>query len=120
MNDESNFDQLDELLARPANIIDKGFSARVASQTNRLNRTRRNLFLVTGLGWFVLMLAAAAPQALYGNLTTLAMSFNLADLYAVANDQLQSLSLTSDETPYTTLTAAGLALIALVRAVSRA
>ena len=113
MNDNSDFDQLDALLAQPAVIADRGFSERVAQKMRRLNTARRNIFLITGFCWLALVLIAASPQAIYTDFSTLALSLDISSIYSSVLNQIQSLSGSAQQLPYPTLAAALLSFAAV-------
>lgn len=113
MNDNSDFDQLDALLAKPAVIANRGFSERVEHRMVKLNTARRNVFLVTGFCWLALVLIAASPQAIYADFSTLALSLDIGNIYPYLLSQFQSLSGSAQQLPYPTLAAALLSLAAV-------
>lgn len=120
MNDNSDFDQLDALLAQPATIADRGFSERVEQRIRRSNTARRNLFLVTGFGWLALMLIAASPQAIYVDLTTIATSLDLASIGAAIDYLYQTVSNPLQPMPVTTIAATVISLAAVISMAVRA
>ena len=120
MNDNSDFDQLDALLAQPAAIADRGFSERVLQRMVRLNTARRNIFLVTGFCWLALVLIAASPQAIYADFSTLALSLDTSSIYSYTLSQFQSLSDSVQQLAYPTLAAALLSLAAVASMALRA
>ncbi len=120
MNDNSDFDELDALLARPAMIIDAGFSERVTQQTRNLHKTRRNLFLLIGLVWFVLISIAASPQAITGDMITLAQSLEIGSLYPTVISHIQSAMASLEQLPVATIAAAILSLAAVAGMAIRA
>lgn len=120
MNDNSNFDQLDALLAQAPELSDRGFSDRVRLQTGKLNRTRRRVFLVTGLCWLVLMVIAASPQAIYTDILSIALTFDVSNFYSFALNQIQILSSSVQQLPYPTLAAGLLSLAAITSIAVRA
>ena len=113
MNDNTDSVQLDALLARPAKLSDRGFSDRVTMRVGGLHRARRNLFLIMGLGWFVLMLVAASPQAIYADIFTLVQSLEIGSLYPYVLEQIQSAFASPEQFPYSTIAVAILSLIAV-------
>lgn len=113
MNNDTDFEQLNALLARPAMPADRGFSERVLLQAGKTQRTRRYLFLAMGLCWFVLMFVAASPQAIYADLMTLAASVETMNLSNIASDQIELATSTARQLPYSTATLLLLALAAL-------
>ena len=120
MNNSSDFDRLDELLAQPALIADRGFSTGVELRIGRLNTKRRNVFLLTGLCWLALVILAASPQAIYADLATLAMSLDIGSIYAYAAEQIRSLSGSTAQPPYKALGAAFLSIAAVLSMAVRA
>lgn len=120
MNDTSDLDQLDALLAQPAVIADRGFSERVEQRVGKLNTARRNVFLITGFCWLALVLIAASPQAIYADFSTLVLSLDISSVYSYALNQFQSLSGSVQQLPYPTLAAALLSLAAVASMVVRA
>ncbi|PCI75466.1 MAG: hypothetical protein COB20_12830 [SAR86 cluster bacterium] len=120
MNDNSDFNQLDALLAQPAVIADRGFSERVKQRMSKSNTARRNVFLITGFCWLALVLIAASPQAIYADFSTLALSLDISSLYPSVLNQFQSLSSSAQQLPYPTLAAALLSLAAVASMVVRA
>lgn len=113
MNDDTEYDRLDELLARPALSADRGFAERVVHEARKTNRSRHYLFLGAGISWLLLMLIAASPQAIYADLLTLAQSLESVSLYDLASNQLEFASSTAAQLPYSAATLALLALAAL-------
>lgn|GEM_PF-5997973 len=113
MNDDTDFEQLDALLARPATPADRGFSERVVLRAGKSQRTRRYLFLAMGLCWFVLMFVAASPQAIYADLMTLAQSLETISLRNTVSDQIEFATSAARQLPYSTATLLLLALAAL-------
>ncbi|MBL4572672.1 MAG: hypothetical protein JKY86_06325 [Gammaproteobacteria bacterium] len=113
MNDNSDFDQLDALLAQSAVIADRGFSERVKQRIGKSNTIRRNVFLITGLCWLALVLIFASPQAIYTDFSTLALSLDIGNIYSYALSQFPSLSDSVRQLSYPTL-AAGLVSLAAV------
>jgi len=120
VNDNSDFDQLDALLAQPAVIADRGFSERVEQRMSKSNTARRNVFLITGLCWLALVLIAASPQAFYLDFSTLVLSLDIGSIYSTVLSQFQSLSGSVQQLPYPTLAAALLSLAAVASMVVRA
>jgi hypothetical protein len=120
VNNNSDFDQLDALLAQPAVIADRGFSGRVVQRIGKLNTTRRNLFLITGFCWLALALIAASPQAIYADFSTLALSLDIRSIYPYVLSQIQSLSSSAQALPYPTLAAAFFSLAAVASMAIRA
>jgi len=120
VNDTSDLNQLDALLAQPAVIADRGFSERVEQRIGKLNTARRNLFLITGFCWLALVLVAASPQAIYTDFSALVLSLDIGSLYPNALSQLQSLSGSAQQLPYPTIAAALLSLAAVASMVVRA
>ena len=120
MNDNSDFDQLDALLARPAVMADRGFSERVMRRARNLHRTRRNLFLLMGLGWFLLMFIAATPQAIYTDMSTLTQSLDIGSLYPYVLGNIQSAIASPEQLPFTEIAVAMLSLAAVVSMAIRA
>ena len=120
MNDRSEFDQLEELLAQPALIADRGFSTRVEVRMGKLNTKRRNVFLITGLSWLTLVLLAASPQAIYADLMTLVISLDISSIYSYALEQVLSLSRSTQQLPYKALGAALLSVAAIASMLVRA
>jgi hypothetical protein len=120
VNDNSDFDQLDALLAKPAVIADRGFSERVEQRMVKLNTARRNVFLVTGFCWLALVLIAASPQAIYADFSTLALSLDISSIYSYVLSQSQSISDTAQALPYPTVAAALLSLAAVASMAIRA
>ena len=120
MNDSSDFDRLEELLAQPALIADRGFSTRVESRIGKLNTKRRNVFLITGLCWLALVILAASPQAIYADLMTLAISLDISSIYSYALEQFRSLSGSTQQLPLKTLGAALLSVAAIASMLVRA
>jgi len=120
VNDNSDFDQLDALLAQPAVIADRGFSERVEQRLGKANTARRNVFLITGFCWLALVLIWASPQALYADFSTLLLSLDIGSSYSTVLSQIQSLSSSVEQLPYPTLAAAVLSLAAVASMVVRA
>lgn len=120
MNDNSDFDQLDALLAQPAVIADRGFSERIQQRIGKSNTARRNVFLITGFCWLALVLISASPQIIYADFSTLVLSLDIGSVYSYALNQLQSLSGSAAQLSYPTLAAALLSLAAVASMVVRA
>lgn len=120
MNDDSDFDQLDTLLAQPAAVADRGFSERVEQRIGKLNTARRNVFLITGFCWLALVLIAASPQAIYADFSTLALSLDINSIYSYVLSQFQALSGSAQQIPFPTLAAAILSLAAVASMTIRA
>ncbi len=120
MNDSSDFDQLDALLAQPAVIADQGFSERVEQRILKLNTARRNVFLITGFCWLALVLIAASPQAIYADFSTLVLSLDVGSIYSYVFSQIQSLTSSAQQLPYPTLAAGLLSLAAVASMAMRA
>lgn len=120
MNDNSDFDQLDTLLAQPAVIADRDFSERVMRRIARLTSSRRNVFLITGFCWLALVFITASPQAIYADFSTLVLSLDIANIYSFAFGQIQTLSSTVQQLPYPTVAAALLSLGAVASMAIRA
>lgn len=120
MNDNSDFDQLDALLAQPALLADRGFSERVAQRLRRFASVRRNIFLITGLCWLALVFIAASPEALYAAFSTLVLSLDVASIYSSLSSQIQSLGGITQQLPYTTVAATVLSLAAVASIAIRA
>jgi hypothetical protein len=119
VNDNSDFDQLDALLAQPAVIADRGFSERVKQRIEKSNNARRNIFLITGFCWLALVLISASPQAIYADFSTLVLSLDIGSIYSYILSQFQSLSSSAQQLPYPTLAAALLSLAAVASMVVR-
>lgn len=113
MIDDLESDQLDTLLARPALLADRGFSKRVALRASYARNRRRNLFLLMGLAWFVLMFITASPQAVVADIVTLAQSLDIGSLYPYVLDRIQSFIAAPEQLPYSTIAAAVLSLLAI-------
>ncbi|MFT7471626.1 MAG: hypothetical protein ACI8XU_001522 [Kiritimatiellia bacterium] len=120
MNDNSDFDQLDALLAQPAVIADRGFSERVEQRITKSNNARRNIFLITGFCWLALVLISASPQVFYADFSTLLLSLDFGSSYSAVLSQIQSLSSSTQQLPYPTLAAAALSLAAVASMLVRA
>jgi len=120
VNDNSDFDRIDMLLAQPAVIADRGFSQRVARRIGKLNTARRNVFLITGFCWLALVLVAASPHALYADFSTLALSLDIHSIYSYVLSQFQSLSGSAQALPYPILAAGLLSLAAVASMAIRA
>ncbi len=114
MNNDSEFDRLDNLLAQPASIADRGFSRRVEQKILKLHSARSKLFLITGLCWLALVFIAASPQAIYADFSNLAMTLDLGSLYAILLSESQSLISSLQQLPTTTLAAALLSVAAVI------
>lgn len=119
MNSNSDFDQLDALLAHPAELADRGFSDRVSMKTAKLNRTRRRVFLATGLCWLALIVIATSPQAIYTDILTIALTFDIGNIYSFALSQIQILGSFVQQLPFPTLAAGLLSLAAIASMVVR-
>ncbi len=120
MNDDPDFDQIESLLRRPAVIADRGFSERVALQTIKLSKARRKLFLITGLCWFVLILLAASPQAIYTDIVMLAQSLDIGGFYPTAITYIQSVIASPEQLPFTAIAATILSFAAVASMAIRA
>ncbi len=120
MNDNSDFDQLDALLARPAVLADRGFSERVTGRMRNLHKTRRMLFLVMGLGWLLLMFVAGSGQAVTADVITLVRSLELGSLYPYLLSHIQSAITSPEQLPFTTIAVAILSLAAVASMAIRA
>lgn len=120
MNDNLEFEQLDKLLAQPALLADKGFSEKLNHRFNKLNTARRNVFLVTGLSWFVLMIITVSPQALFANLYTLAMAMDISSVFIYLGQQYQSFNLTNLQSSYSTVAVITLSVAAVLSMAVRA
>lgn len=113
MNEDSDFDQLDALLAQSVVIADRSFSDRVEQRIGKLHTARRNIFLITGLCWLALVVIAESPQAIYTDFSTLALSLDINSIYSYVLSQFESLSGSAQQLPYPTLDAALLSLAAV-------
>jgi len=120
MNSNSGFNELDALLAKPPTLSDRGFSERINKQIERSNIARRNLFLITGLSWLLLTFIASSPQAIYGDLATVALSLDIASLYSGSAELLQSLIDAIQKMPYTTIATAIISAAAVLGMAIRA
>jgi len=120
VNENSEFEQLERLLAHPPALADRGFSERVESRIGRSNSARRNLFLVTGFSWLALMLIAASPQSIYADLMTIASSLDLTSIGSAINYLSQSLSNPTLQVPYTTVGATIISFVAVISMAVRA
>ncbi len=120
MKDNTEFDQLDALLARPAVMADRGFSERVAQRAGSVQRTRRNLFLVMGLGWLVLMFIAGSPQAIAADLLLLAQSLEIGSVYTTALATIQTAIASPEQLPFTAIVVIMLSLAAVASMAIRA
>ena len=120
MNDNSEFIKLDKLLAHPPVLADSGFSERVESRIRSSNSARRNLFLLTGFSWLVLMLIAASPQSIYADLMMIASSLDLASIGSAIEYLYQSLSNPTLQIPYTTVSATIISFVAVISMAVRA
>jgi hypothetical protein len=120
VNDNSDFDQLDALLAQPAVIADRGFTERVEQRIDKSNTARRNVFLITGFCWLALVLISTSPQAIYADFSTLVLSLDIGNLYSYGLSEFQSLSSSALQLPYPTIAAALLSLAAAASMVVRA
>jgi hypothetical protein len=120
VNDKSDFDQLDTLLRQPATLADRGFSERVKLSIGRSNTARRNLFLITGFCWLVLMLIASSPQAIYANLTIMASSLDLSGIGSYVEYLYQFLRNPTQDLSYPTIALTLLSIAAVVSTSIRA
>jgi len=103
LNNKSDFEKLDSLLANPPRLADRGFSERIDKQVRKSTIRRRNVFLITGASWLLLTFIATSPQAIYGDMATTILSLDLAGLYSNSTQLLQSLVDAVRQMPYTTI-----------------
>jgi hypothetical protein len=64
----SNYDPLDELLAQPAEISNRGFIERVSQQLFKPFIKREHLFMGMGAAWLLLAMVFGSPRALLPSL----------------------------------------------------
>lgn len=115
MNDNTDFDSLERMLAQPALIADQGFSESISEELARESRKtislRTKVFMLAGCAWLVLVLATASPpaltEALAGMLTSLSFS-----------EQLSLLGSSSGSIDYTILLASYPSLLAFLFSVA--
>ena len=69
---KSEFDSLDELLAQPAVISDRGFSSRLAHKLYKPPVKREHVFLGMGATWLLLASVFGSPRALLQSLESVA------------------------------------------------
>lgn len=82
MKDNSEFDSLEELLAQPPLIADRGFSERISTRITRESRKtisqRGKIFSLAGVIWLALVVSLTSPLALFENLYGLLINLNSA------------------------------------------
>ncbi len=114
MNDNSEFDQLDKLLAQPAMIADRGFTEQVDQSFRKLKTSRRSIFLVAGLCWFALMIAVVSPQALYEDLLTMVMTLDAVGTFTYLLEQYQTFDTSKLQASYTSIAAIVFSVAAVI------
>ncbi len=114
MNENSESEQLDRLLAQPALIADRGFSKRVEHDFKKLRTAHRNVFLVAGFLWLVLVFAVASPQALYADLSALAMTIDPGSIVIYLVEFYQEFDTSSSLASYISVATVILSLTAVI------
>ncbi len=69
---KSEFDPLDQLLAQPAVIADRGFSQRLAHKLHKPPMKREHVFMGMGAAWLLLASVFGSPRALLQSLESVA------------------------------------------------
>ena len=112
MNNSSDFDPLDNMLAQPALIADKGFSERVSSKLVTGISLRDKLFAGAGIFWLTLIVAVVSPQAVYEDLSSLAAMLDFSEQLNLLSTQVRSIDYTSLQLmDYTALQSSSIGLL---------
>lgn len=104
MNDNSDFDPLDRILAQPALIADRGFSERISAQLTRDFRKtiskRSKIFALAGFIWLALLVTVASPLALFEDMTGLLTMINFSEQLTILSSASSSIDYTALQTSY--------------------
>ena len=112
MNNNSGFDPLENMLAQPALIADKGFSERVGSKLGTGISLRNKLFAGAGVFWLILIVAVVSPQAVYEDLYSLAAMVDFSEQLNLLSTQVRSIDYTSLQSmDYTVLQSSSIGLL---------
>ena len=112
MNNNSGFDPLENMLAQPALIADKGFSERVGSKLGTGISLRDKLFAGAGVFWLILIVAVVSPQAVYEDLYSLAAMVDFSEQLNLLSTQVRSIDYTSLQSmDYTVLQSSSIGLL---------
>ena len=112
MNNNSGFDPLENRLAQPALIADKGFSKRVGSKLGIGISLRDKIFAGAGIFWLILIVAVVSPQAVYEDLYSLAAMLDFSEQLNLLSTQVRSIDYTSMQSmDYTVLQSSNIGLL---------
>jgi hypothetical protein len=100
VNNDSEFDPLDSLLAQPPLIADRGFSQRLSREFKKTTPVRSKIFVLSGILWLVLAFTLASPQLLFEDLTSLLTVINISEQFDVFSTGLISIDSTALRTFY--------------------
>lgn len=118
MNDNSEFDPLDRILAQPALIADRGFSERISTELVRESRKtisqRTKIFALAGFIWLALLITVASPLALLEDLYRLLTMIDLSEQLSILNSASSSIDYTALQTSYPIILGFGLSLAAVL------
>ena len=120
MKGNTEIDQLDALLAQPAEFSDQGFSERVALRASRQFGMRRRLFVATGVCWVLLMFVAGSPQAIFADISRIGQSLNIGGVYSFVLEQVQAALASPEQLLYATIATAILSVTAVISMAVRA
>lgn len=117
MKDNPEIDPLDEILAQPALIANRGFSERVSTELAReFKKTispRSKIFALTGFIWLTLVVSLASPLALIENLYGLLTMIDYNEQLSILNSASSSIDYTALQTSYPGLLGVVLSLVAV-------
>lgn len=119
MNNNSSFDPLDNMLAQPALIADKGFSERVSSKLGTGISLRDKLFAGAAIFWLTLIVAVVSPQTVYEDLYNLATMLDFSEQLNLLSTQIRSIDYSSLQAmDYTVLQSSNIGLLAVAMSIA--
>ena len=88
-NNQQEYDPLEELLAQPALIADRGFSAGVWLRLHNDSQLRIKIFASVSACWAVFALLFTSPQAFKARMTRLGSVLDFS-VFSVAHEQINT------------------------------